>query len=251
MTVPPNPAFRELSNFVNGMIDQINHHIEVAYSSVGSAFEAPANWLKHMDPDGSSINASSQSLYWSEQLAKFDVSAVTASFDGFKVDESGVYLMGAKIYEFPWVSALENGRGTASAAARTVTALEGRVDDLAQSRTRVDGRLADLRTDVDRARTIARSAHDGAVDLVADLEQDMRRRFGRVDGDIKVVEGSAKRAHRRLDAVDRVRRRQGEAIRAAAGAPSVTSQDPKRLKDAAAQVRALESRVTDLLRALG
>jgi hypothetical protein len=77
-----------------------------------------------VDPDGSSIAASSQGLYWSQQAAKLDVSALTASFDGFKVDESGIYLMGAKVYEFPWVSALEEKFGTASASAREVKTLQ-------------------------------------------------------------------------------------------------------------------------------
>ncbi|MFF5299031.1 hypothetical protein ACFY5F_06670 [Streptomyces sp. NPDC013161] len=115
---------KKISEILNSMVDQVNHYFEETYSKVGSALEKPVEWLKHVDPDGSSIAASSQALYWSQQAAKLDVSAVTASFDGFKVDESGIYLMGAKVYEFPWVSALEERFGTASASASKLKTLQ-------------------------------------------------------------------------------------------------------------------------------
>ncbi|MFB7112978.1 hypothetical protein [Streptomyces sp. NPDC056291] len=238
-------------SMLNNMISEIKKDLDAIGNAIasGASGDYPAVVLG-ADPTLPSISASSQSLYWSQQAAKVDVTAVTASFDGFKVDESGVYLMGAKIYEFPWVSALEGKFGTASASAREVEAIKVRVAGLSESRTRVDGRLATLRTDIDRANTIARDAQRGALDLTEDLERETKRRFNKVEGDIRVVEGSAKRAHTRLDAIDRVRRQQAQAIRTAAGAPNVTSQDPKRLKDAAEQVRNLESRVNDLLRAL-
>ncbi|MFB7324108.1 MULTISPECIES: hypothetical protein [unclassified Streptomyces] len=80
------------------------------------------------------VSASYQTLYSSVQAFKVDLEAIAVTGTAFKVDESGVYLMGAKVYEFPWVSALEGKFGTASASAKELGALEERVASMERSR---------------------------------------------------------------------------------------------------------------------
>lgn len=120
-----------LNRQISDIIQSAKEKVQTAFGEFTSAvsdygWDAPAVALG-ADPDAPSKNASSQFLYWSQQFAKVDVSAVTASFDGLKLDESGVSFMGAKLYEFPLVSKIEKKLGTASAGAKELEALEARV----------------------------------------------------------------------------------------------------------------------------
>ncbi|MEU1177213.1 hypothetical protein ABZ464_06115 [Streptomyces sp. NPDC005820] len=143
MSPPPEDPTSNLDRQISEIINAAKEQVEAAFgeftSAVGKTWgkagellDTPAVALG-ADPSLGPVNASSQSLYWSQQFGKFDVSAVTASFDGLKVDESGISFMGAKVYEFPWVSKLENKFGTASASAKELKALEERVASAEQT----------------------------------------------------------------------------------------------------------------------
>ncbi|MEW2621236.1 hypothetical protein [Streptomyces sp. NPDC048106] len=133
----------QLAEIVSETKKKIEEVTGAAWDSAGSFLDKPAVAM-HADPNASSINASSQALYYSQQLGKFDVSAVTTSFDAFKVDESGISFMGAKLYEFPWVSKIEEKFGTASASAKKVEDLEKRMATAEQT-INGDARTAESR----------------------------------------------------------------------------------------------------------
>ncbi|MER5433895.1 hypothetical protein [Streptomyces sp. NPDC002588] len=149
-----DPAINSVNEYVSGIINEAKKKLEEfgsaigkVWGSAGEALDTPAVALGAA-PDASSISASSQSLYWSQQAGKVDVSVATASFDAFKVDESGISFMGAKIYEFPWVSKLENKFGTASASAKELKELEARFSTAEQTRTAEQGETNEIRTQV-------------------------------------------------------------------------------------------------------
>lgn len=147
-TPAEDPTARALNDKMSEIVNEAKKKMEEltgkAWGKAGDFLDQPAVALG-ADPSANSISASSQSVYWSQQFAKLDVSALTASFDAFKVDESGISFMGAKLYEFPWVSAIEKKVGTASASAKELEELKARVASAEQTLSADSVRTAESR----------------------------------------------------------------------------------------------------------
>lgn len=175
---PASILNEKLSEIINEAKKKMEEVAADAWGKAGSFLDQPAVALG-ADPNADSINASSQSLYYSQQFGKFDVSALTASFDAFKVDEGGISFMGAKVYEFPWVSKLEEKFGTASASAKKVKDLERRVA-AAEQTLNADS----LHTAESRNREIYNYKEESERSL---------RRIKEIHGDAKVFAGDVER----------------------------------------------------------
>ncbi|MBW1601328.1 hypothetical protein JJV70_04260 [Streptomyces sp. JJ66] len=105
-------AWEELARLVTWQVDETlktagNAAAFLGNNQVGNTFDAIENSLDQGDTN-ESVNASSQALYWSTQLAKVDLSAVTTAFDVFKIDETGISVAGVKVWTPPYIPALED-----------------------------------------------------------------------------------------------------------------------------------------------
>ncbi|WP_416977640.1 hypothetical protein [Streptomyces sp. T028] len=146
---PLNDRISELINDAKAKLEELGSSFGSAWGATGSILDTPAVAMG-ADPNASSIAATSQSLYWSQQAGKLDVSAVTASADVLKLDESGVSFMGAKLYEFPWVSAIEKKFGTASASAKDLENLKAEISKIDEGLTRAGEKTEEISRSVGR-----------------------------------------------------------------------------------------------------
>jgi hypothetical protein len=76
------------------------------------------------------ISPSTQGLYSSQSGAKIDLSGATVAVDTIKADESGFYIAGAKVFQWPWVGKLEKLFGTESASSKDLKKAEDRIKAL-------------------------------------------------------------------------------------------------------------------------
>ncbi|WP_069171177.1 hypothetical protein [Streptomyces griseus] len=208
--------------------------------------EAHLSGLPFTEDGAKIVNASNQLEYFSNQAFKWDMEALA-------VTPSGITLAGAQIYEFPWVKGIESSRlGVAGRAQRRTTAQSDDEDSGNGSGGSPPDRVADAR-EVELAQQTARGAQRYARELGEQLtrtKQALGRQLGTMHADLGTATRLAKSAHTRIDGINRQHARQSGTLRTAAAQPGVAANDPKKLSDAAAQIRALESRINSLARAL-
>ncbi|MEV7089913.1 hypothetical protein AB0O07_29190 [Streptomyces sp. NPDC093085] len=206
---------------------------------------ANPEWLASHLLEGKPFSASNQFEYFSNQVFKWDLEAVAFT-------PTGLTLFGAEVVKFPWVERLRQS-GLVSwiqeklpgwlHAPDTQATHEAEIEQLAQrAHTRIDNMLQMQETQQQK---------------ITQTSTSMGRQLGILRGSISQTRGVAetakslaKSAHTRIDGINRAQQGRQQRAEAAAGRPSVAAQDPKKLKDAAEQIRALESRVNELARAL-
>ncbi|MCX2968781.1 MULTISPECIES: hypothetical protein [Streptomyces] len=77
---------------------------------VGDAFDNAAAFM-NSEGQNESVNAASQALYYSTQAVKFDASFATIAADVIKLDETGLSIAGARVFDMPWIGSLERATG--------------------------------------------------------------------------------------------------------------------------------------------
>ncbi|WP_145499646.1 hypothetical protein [Streptomyces sp. CFMR 7] len=205
---------------------------------------------------GEHVASGNQLVYANTQFFKFDPA-------WFTVNERGLSIAGVEVFRFPGLHALENSlfsseerrRRRADREEAESQRIQEGLDRLrAVTREDENGvRSAASATDVQRAQQTANGAQRYALELggqVARTKQAVGSQIARMRTDVGTADRLAKSAHTRIDGINRQQTQQSRRLSGVAAQPSVAAQNPQRLKDAAEQVRALESRVNSLIRAL-
>ncbi|MEU0102260.1 hypothetical protein [Streptomyces sp. NPDC006267] len=202
---------------------------------------------------GEHVASGNQLLYANTQIFKFDPS-------WFTVNERGLSVAGVEVFRFPGVHAFENSIfSSAERRARRENAESERIQeglDRLRAVTLEDEnqeRSTASAAEVQRAQQTATGAQRYARELgdqVVRTKQAVGSQIAKMRTDVGTADRLAKSAHTRIDGINRRHAQQSRSLSGAAAQPSVAAQNPKQLKDAAEQVRALESRINSLLRAL-
>ncbi|MGD9485028.1 hypothetical protein WDH52_17520 [Streptomyces sp. TRM70308] len=142
----------------------------------GAPFDEAAAFM-NSDGQNESVNAASQVLYYSTQLEKIDLSALTLSYDALKMDEQGVTFLGAKVYDWPWIDGLEKWLGTASPdnsenSSQTPQRPQASPVDTARESNR---EIYSLKVESERSYTRIRTIHTEAKAFTQDIESKTRR----------------------------------------------------------------------------
>ncbi|MEU7134509.1 hypothetical protein [Streptomyces sp. NPDC046261] len=156
----------------------------------------------------------------------------------FKMDEKGISILGVQHRTWPWTR--EGGSFW-----RVVTSKkdldkydEKKAREAAQER--LDSRL---RTEIRDIKRRLGAADNNAKQAYREVVRTNRTLTGHAQ--------ETKRAHRRIDSLESRLRAQRKQVGKVAAQPNVSDGNPRRLKGAADQIKALEARVNSLMAALG
>lgn len=246
----PDPTGEKIEETIRRIQEIFDQRIEQLTSQIQEMRKSPSFTEAHF-LSGEKYSASNQWEYFSNQFFKWDMEAVS-------VTPTGINIAGVEVFKSPLVRWLEETplavagreqrrRRSAENSDDAASAASGSsVGELRRKTAELDQRISRTDQVANSYRQLAGQAREKAERTA----RSVGRELGTVRRTALVANDLAKSAHRRIDGVNRAQSEQRRRVQATTGRASVSGEDPKKLKDAAAQIRLLESRVNDLARAL-